>query len=252
MTKLTILMPVLNSELTLGEAIESLLGQTYKDFTLLIIDDGSTDSTWSIINSFKDSRIKSVRHGKNMYLPMRLNEGINLSKSQFIARADGDELSDPRRLELQVKFLSEHPDYVAVGSNFTRIDPSGKLIFRSFLPKNYQEIKNKIFLANPFRHGSLLFRRRVFESIGQYNTYYRYSQDYDLMLRITSRFPVANLEEPLITDIYLPTATSQTHRFRQSLYALEAQIHAMKYGYPLKNWLFILKTLAYVGKSAFY
>lgn len=252
MTKVTILMPVLNSELTLGKAIESLLAQTYKDFTLLIIDDGSTDSTWSVINSFKDRRIKSIRHHKNLYLPTRLNEGISLCKSEFLARADGDELSSPRRLELQVKFLQEHPNYVAVGSNFIRVDSSGKLIFKSSLPEDYVEIKEKIFLANPFRHGSLLFRRQVFEMVGQYDSYYRYSQDYDLMLRLANRFPVANLNETLVTDIYLPTATSQRHRFRQSLYALVAQISAMKYGYPLKNWLFILKTLGYVGKSAFF
>lgn len=252
MTKITVLLPVLNNELTLEKSINSILDQTFKDFTLLIIDDGSTDSSWSIIKSFADPRIKSIHHNKNQFLPKRLNEGLNLSKSEFIARADGDELSDPKRLELEYRFLCDHPDYAAVGSNFTRIDESGKLMFKSSIPESYEAIKDRIFFANPFRHGSLMFRRKVFDSIGSYNPYYRFSQDYDLMLRIARRFPVANLKESLITDIYQTNASSQKHRFRQALFALEAQVSAMKSGYPPKNWLYILKTMGYVAKSAFF
>src|SRR5438093_1473162 len=106
----TILLPTYNAAAWLGGAIDSLLGQSYRDFELLVIDDGSTDQTPSLLNTYKDDRIRVLRHEHNSGLIASLNHGIDVAKGKFIARMDADDVSHPRRLERQLAFLERHPE----------------------------------------------------------------------------------------------------------------------------------------------
>lgn len=102
-------MPVFNCEKTLEPALNSILNQTYQNWELFLIDDGSQDKTLDIADSFKDSRIKIIADGLNQQLPNRLNQAIDLSKGKYFARMDGDDISYPQRLQIQVSYLENHP-----------------------------------------------------------------------------------------------------------------------------------------------
>src|SRR5580698_9685158 len=107
--KVTVLMPVYNGEKYIKEALESILQQTFIDFEFLIINDGSTDNSVSIIKSFNDNRIRLIHNEKNSGLVYSLNKGIGLSNGEYIARMDCDDVSIPERLEKQVGFLNSNP-----------------------------------------------------------------------------------------------------------------------------------------------
>lgn len=115
--KVTVFMPVYNTEKYLNESIKSILNQTYKNFELLIIDDGSTDNSLHIIKSFKDNRIKVYENKVNKGLPYTRNLGLNLANGEYIAFMDSDDISELNRLEVQVKFLDENLEYNIISSN---------------------------------------------------------------------------------------------------------------------------------------
>jgi glycosyltransferase involved in cell wall biosynthesis len=108
--KITVLMPVYNAEQFLREAIDSMLNQSFRDFEFLIMDDGSTDSSISIIQQYQDPRIRLIRNEKNLGISPTLNKGIELASSDLIARMDADDISYPDRLQKQYDYMMAHPD----------------------------------------------------------------------------------------------------------------------------------------------
>lgn len=249
----TILMSVYNGGNLLESAIKSVLSQSYKDFIFLILDDGSTDQSRGIINSFKDKRIQVKRFSENLGLTKRLKQGVVMTKTKYLARMDSDDLCAKDRLEKQRDFMEVNIDFAAVGSNFIRKDERGNEVFRSSFPLENRSIKQSIFNKNPFKHASLFFRLDALKEIGDYDESFKYSQDYDLMLRMNSKYKTANLTQPLITDVYTLSAISQQHRFEQSYYVLKSQLKALlQYDYPVKNIVYLPRTVLYCLKSAFY
>ena len=249
----TILMSVRNGGSLLKEAINSVLNQSYHNFIFLILDDGSTDQSWTIINSFKDKRIQAKRYTENLGLTKRLKQGVAVANSKYLARMDSDDICAKDRLEKQRDFMEENIDCAAVGSNFIRRNARGKELYRSSLPLENQSIKQSIFNKNPFKHASLFFRLDALKEIGDYDESFKYSQDYDLMLRMNSKYNTANLAQPLITDVFTLSAISQQHRFEQSYYVLKSQIKAlMQDDYPVRNIVYLPRTVLYVLKSAFF
>ena len=123
---ISVLMPVFNSERYLKTAIESILNQTFQDFELIIVDDGSTDASENIIRSFESEKIFSYKNAGNIGLIATLNRGIDLCRGKYIARMDADDVSLPTRLEKQFNFLKKNPEYALVGSNAERIDDKNK------------------------------------------------------------------------------------------------------------------------------
>ena len=107
---ISVILPAYNAEKFLREAIDSILGQTYKNFELIVLNDGSTDRTEDIILSYDDPRIRYVKNEKNLKLIKTLNKGIDLAKGEYIARMDADDISLPTRFEIEVKYLQEHPE----------------------------------------------------------------------------------------------------------------------------------------------
>lgn len=165
---ITVFMPVYNTEKYLKESIDSILNQTYKNFELLIIDDGSTDSSIDIINSYDDDRIKLFRNEKNMGLPYTRNKGIELSKGEYIALMDSDDIAKVNRLEIQIDFLEKHKEFQVVGStqdllvgdkinkayrsNKEFIDVNAKLMFYSCVPNPTVMFRKNFFIKNDIKY----------------------------------------------------------------------------------------------------
>ena len=196
--RISVIMAVYNGEVSIAEAIESILNQTYKDFEFIIIDDGSKDNSYDIIKKYaiKDNRIRLLHNLTNMGLTKTLNRAIKLSKSDFIARQDHDDISLPERLEIQLNFLDNNSQYAFCGSDI-KIKQRGKSFIKNF---TFNEIKRNLIVENCFAHPSILIRRSVFEKYGYYNEKYIYGQDYELWCRLIYkiRLKAINLNKKLI------------------------------------------------------
>lgn len=214
--KVTVLMAVYNGENYLRDAIDSILNQTFQDFEFLILNDGSTDNTQAIIQSYNNSRIRLVNNEQNLGLSRSLNKGLELAQGKFIARQDADDISEPERLAKQVAFLEMWPEIALVGSWYKEIDAQGKLIKKGDLPCDYTQIRWHLFFYCPFVHSAVMLRKlTVLEQVGFYNETLSYSMDYELWLRTAQRFPVANLDEYLVRLRVNPHSMTETYGERR-------------------------------------
>ena len=128
--KVTVVIPVYNREKYVCEAIESVLDQTFADFELLVIDDGSTDRSREAVQSYHDPRIRLMSNEKNEGIPKTRNKGIGLARGEYLAFLDSDDRAYPERLAKQVAFLDRHPDYAAVGAWIDWMDEEGRPLGR--------------------------------------------------------------------------------------------------------------------------
>jgi glycosyltransferase involved in cell wall biosynthesis len=199
-----------NGERFLRPAIESILNQTFRDFELIVIDDCSTDSTVRILAEFKDARLTIVRNARNLGIAETLNKGLALARAEYIALQDHDDVSDRTRFQHQVDFLDAHPDVAVVGSACRAIDESGALKWDHPVACENIELKWKLLFDNPFRHTSLMLRRRAVEAVAKYslNPQYRFAEDYDLVSRIANLYRVANVPMRLVDWRIYPTSAS--------------------------------------------
>ena len=195
--KITVLMSVYNGEKYLKEAIDSILNQTFKDFEFLIINDGSTDKTAEILQSYDDPRIKIVNNDKNMDLTKSLNKGLRIARGKYIARMDADDVSLPQRFKKQVDYLEENVTAGLVGTFSYTIGEGGEILNEGKPPSENKEIKKALLKGNQFCGPSVMFREKCIDRIGFFREEFRYAQDYDLWLRIADKYDVANIPEPL-------------------------------------------------------
>lgn len=175
-------MSVLNCERTLGAAIRSILNQTYSNWELLLIDDGSEDKTLLIAQSFEDPRIKVIADGLHKNLPTRLNEAIALSRGRYFARMDGDDIAYPERLQTQVKYLESYPDIDLVASQVIVIDKDGHAIGTAALKKFHSEICSRPWAGFNLSHPTWIGKIEWFRA-HQYQTQAIRAQDQELLLR---------------------------------------------------------------------
>jgi glycosyltransferase involved in cell wall biosynthesis len=194
--KISVVMSVYNGDKYLQEAVDSILNQTFKDFEFIIINDGSTDDTREILESYNDPRIVLI-HQENIGLTKSLNKGIALAKGEYIARQDADDLSMPERLEKQLAFLEKHNKIALLGTAIKSIDHQGIYLKMTKFPRNHSSIQKIMKHENCFYHGSVMFKRHCFIEAGGYREIFSTSQDYDLWLRFAEKFEVANLLTPL-------------------------------------------------------
>jgi glycosyltransferase involved in cell wall biosynthesis len=196
--KITVLMPAYNAEKYIGEAIESVLLQTYGDFELIIVNDGSTDGTVKIINSFDDERI-SVINQRNMGVAAALNTGIKYSRAPYIARFDADDVCYPDRLEKQFNFLEQNPDYILVGSDADYILENNDFLFHfKCIAHSHQEIMQKLYFYCPFVHPTVMYKKESVCNAGGYPPDAHNFEDYLLWTSIANMGKLCNLPEPLI------------------------------------------------------
>lgn len=215
----SVVMSVYNGYPYLEQAIESILEQSYPHFEFICIDDGSTDDTWQILRRYEqhDHRIVLLQNEQNLGYTRSLNRGIQVSRGEFIARQDADDISLPLRFEKQVAYLLEHPEVGLVGAIPEFIDDRGDLIPVGgyTLLTDYQSIHEKLLDVNCIRHGSVMIRRTCLDLVGIYDPELEPSEDYDLWLRLAEVSHLVNLSEPLYQYREHSNSVSYQRRFRQ-------------------------------------
>nr|WP_321222058.1 glycosyltransferase family A protein [uncultured Psychroserpens sp.] len=221
MENVTILMPVYNGEAYLKEAIDSILGQTYTDFILLIINDGSTDSTQNIIDSYTDKRITCIKQS-NCGVARTLNNGLALVTTKFIRRHDADDISEPNMLEKQMQFIAQHPDVHFVSTSCAFMTDRSKVAYKYTQPKvklfdgnDYIIVEKSMFNPySPIVHGTVLGLTSIFKEMNGYREEFLTSEDNDLWLRIIEKYKFVVLKH---TYYYLRlNATSATQVYKSS------------------------------------
>jgi glycosyltransferase involved in cell wall biosynthesis len=206
--KVSIIMPVYNAEKYLNETIDSVLNQTYDDFEFLIIDDGSTDRSLQILNSYNDPRLKVFKNGKNIGYVKTLNKLLELSKGEYIARQDNDDISFPNRIEKQVHFLNSHKDIGICGTNVLTFGTKKK---KTLFPIEDYEIRAYMIIKSPFCHPTIMFRKSIFDDMGvaKYDESLCPAEDYAMWFEISKKTKLANLSEPLLKYRWHENNTSQ-------------------------------------------
>lgn len=261
MPKLAVIMAVYNNEKTVSLSIESILNQTYKDFTFYICDDGSKDNSYSIIKSYaeKDSRIIPLQNTKNSGLSYSLNKMISLvleTDSKYIARMDGDDISEPERFEKQITFLENHPEISILGASIQFFDSKG------FWGKlQYPEIiENKSFLfRSPFAHPTVVYSTEAIKKLelqsqnkteSNHKVFYSEdkkigrSEDYDLFMR----FQANNLKGHNLQDFLLQyredRAAQNKRKFKYTITEARVRFRGFKSLHLLpKGLIYIIKPI---------
>src|SRR5258708_31795371 len=154
-------MPVFNGMRHVGAAVESILAQTYRDFELLVVDDGSSDRSLEIVRSYRDARIRVLVNERNLGLAASLNRGLSESRCALIARQDADDLSLPNRLERQVAVMRQRPELALLGTQASAIDVDGRPLKAVDRPIDEVSIRWYGLFDNPFVHTSVMFRRAL-------------------------------------------------------------------------------------------
>lgn len=201
----SVILPVYNGAKTIKRAVESILVQSFSNFELIIINDGSNDETPQILNSFTDSRIK-ILHQENSGITVALNKGVEAANGKYIARMDADDISLPERLEKQVNFLEAHPDIAVVGCANKIIYQDGKeaVRYRAF---THNEIMKNFVKITPVPHSSVIMRKDALIDVGLYDPKTDGSkkiwmtEDYDLWVRFAKKgYKFANLPDILLIN----------------------------------------------------
>lgn len=192
---LTVLMPVYNAAPYLREAIDSILTQSYRDFEFLIIDDGSTDDSVAIIQSYSDSRIRLLHNECNLGLIATLNKGLDLTHTRYLARMDADDISRPQRLERQMQVMMTEPAIIACG---TAIQKFGAQSHALYFPCNHAEIYCGLLFTPTLSHPAILFDMELLRQEGYYfDPGYAHAEDYELWTRLGTKYRLRNLPEIL-------------------------------------------------------
>jgi glycosyltransferase involved in cell wall biosynthesis len=195
--KVSVVMSVYNGERYLCESVDSILSQTFTDLEFIIIDDGSTDETWAILNRYTDPRLVLLRNKSNIGLAASLNRALAIARGRYVARQDADDFSFPPRLERQVAFLDAHPSVGIVGTGRVTVSESGEATNVYHMPASDDRIRAWLLRRSPFCHGTVMVRYHLLCDAGGYRPEFWVAQDYDLWLRLAERCEMANLPEVL-------------------------------------------------------
>jgi glycosyltransferase involved in cell wall biosynthesis len=198
--EVSVLMSCYNAGRWLHEAIDSVIAQTFVDFEFILVDDGSSDETRSIIENYgdRDRRIVPIFKG-NTGLADSLNVGIAQARGAWIARLDADDLCEPTRLEEQFHFVCTHPDVVLLGTGCFEMDNRGRVIKKHLYPSDHNSLVRNLERLRPFfPHSSAFYRADGVRQVGGYNPRFRRSQDCRLWLELTSHGRIACLPRPLV------------------------------------------------------
>ena len=208
--RVSVIMPVYNGEKYLREAIDSVLDQSFRDFELIIIDDGSKDNSSSIIQSYCDPRIKFRPNESNLGLPRTLNRGIDMADGKYIARMDQDDICLPTRLEKQVAFMENHPE---VGICGTWIEVFGIGSYVEKYPAASEDVKAYMFFYNPLAHPTVVMRKETLVQLGmRYAPEFLHAEDYEFWQRASKQVSICNIPEVLLR--YRTSSSSYTRAFQ--------------------------------------
>jgi glycosyltransferase involved in cell wall biosynthesis len=204
-------MPAFNAEKYIGEAIESILNQSFRDFELIISDDCSTDATWDVIQKYvkKDKRIRAYRNKKNVYIAENRNTLVKLAQGKYIAWQDADDISIPDRIRKQFDFMEAHPSVGIVGGYLQFFDGTTDKSIRKYATDD-KSLRKTIFRYSPVAQPTAMIRKECFDKVGLYNPAYPPAEDIDMSFRIGTKYEFANL--PFVTLRYREHNSSATFK----------------------------------------
>jgi len=230
MPTVSIIMPVYNGELYLAPAMDSLLNQTYADFEVIAVDDGSTDGSPHQLCAYakKDSRVRVARIARGG-LAIARNEAVRLAQGSLLACMDCDDISHRTRLSEQVACMERQPELVALGAHARIIDPSGTPLaaMSPKLPLLDEQIRSMLPTGNIFIHPTMMMRTEVIRKVGGYRSAFPPAEDYDLWLRLMDVGKFANLSRALLDYRIHPKQVSFTAVEQQAISVVAAR-HSLR------------------------
>lgn len=227
--RVSVLLPVFNAAAYAGDAVRSILVQTFTDFELLIVDDGSSDSSPRILQELArgDARVRLTSRA-NRGLVATLNEMIVSARGEYFARMDGDDIAFPQRFARQVEFLDSHPEVVAVGSRALFIDAEGLPLMEGMPHFSHEEIERALMTPElGIIHPSVMMRGAACCAIGGYHADYPHAEDLDFFLRLGELGRLENMPEPLLRYRTHASSVSAVHmetQWRSATKAVEAAL----------------------------
>ena len=194
---ISVVLPVYNGANYLAESIESILGQTFTDFELILIDDASTDHSLEVAASYRDRRLIIIRNEENLGLIGTLNKGLGMARGEFIARMDQDDIAFPERFSRQVNFLRRHHDVGLCGSHVIAFDHEGERYWR--YPERDDDIRCRLLFSATFAHPSVMYRRTLItQNDICYDERFPHAEDYAFWIQCMPHCKMANIGEPLL------------------------------------------------------
>jgi glycosyltransferase involved in cell wall biosynthesis len=225
-------MTVYNGEPWLGEAVDSILDQTFEDFELIVVDDGSNDGTPETLSRRAGPRLEVIRQRQTGQTPA-LNRALGQARAPLIARMDADDVALPERLARQVAFLGAHPSVGLLGTGCHEISPEGGILSTHVPPVDDGTLRRALIRKNPFIHSAVMFRRSVLDAAGLYDEGFVVAQDYDLWLRMSRVTLLANLPDPLVLRRRTPGQLSSARDTTRIRDEVVAKMRALRRGtYP--------------------
>ena len=220
MPLVSILLPTHNGARFIRRSIESIRSQTFKDWELIVVNDGSTDATGALVSEIAaiDKRIRLIRFETNKGIQKALNEGLIQAKGELIARLDDDDVwADPEKLKKQIEYLAAHPDCVLVGTGVIVQNEAGDELYRFLNPVSDEKIRRRLLYRNCFSHSSVLFRRSAAMKFSGYDESEAtlHTEDYDLWLKLGTVGKLANLAEYLVRFTSRAGAISNNNKLAQ-------------------------------------
>ncbi|MDR0462750.1 MAG: glycosyltransferase [Pseudomonadales bacterium] len=208
----SVIIPAYDAEQYIDVAIESILKQTYPNFELILINDGSRDTTLKKMNAWKrkDRRIKIINNIKNLGVATACNLGIKTATGKYLARLDADDWSYPNRIAKQVTYLEKHPKVVLLGSAMEICDHNLRSVDMRHYPRTDQLIRKRIFSFNPFCSSSVMMKTDILKQVDGYDSAHIVCEDYDLYFRLGMIGRLANLANVLVK--HRTISNSLTHR----------------------------------------
>lgn len=234
----SVLMPVYNSEQFLPPALDCVLAQTFVDYELVAVDDGSTDGSVAILERYAaaDPRIRIHRRQTNGGIVAALTDGFRLVRGDVVSRLDADDLYDPTLIDKEFAFLRSHPSHVAVGVQAVLVDGDGRELSRPTIPTSHDALDawHMSGRGNLLYHSSIMFRRSAFERVGGYRSGYELAEDFDLWLRMAEAGRLTVLTDRLFTyRIHTQSLSRQRARAQDRAIWRALRDAVRRRGYPL-------------------
>ena len=208
--RVSVLMTIYNSDLYLKEAIDSLIDQSFMDWELIAVENGSSDKSVAILNNYQDSRIRVFPFSENIGRTPALRFAFDKAQGEFVAVLDSDDVSSSERISTQVSFLDLNPKILLAGSWVEYIDGSSNILSTSKITTDTKKLRDCLGWMNPITHSSVMFRKSAAKGVGGYPEELIYAQDYGLIISLAQSGEIAIIPKFLCKFRILSTSMSNS------------------------------------------